>query len=166
LWLIFTFFSNLIGFGIGGLSQFSRGLVWASLALRPLWWVALLLFLPVMTAAGAPDSTATPAEVSSIGTTFNIISSLLNVVTEDIGVNIFGGLWFILVGVMMQRQRTFAPAFAWSAIVIGLVYLLSSGEIFGLAAFEGGNPIPTLVSIAGPLWLLAAGVVAVRLNRA
>jgi predicted secreted protein len=143
-------------------SQFGRGLIWASLALRPLWWAALLLYMPVIGATFADGANVSPVEAASYGVSFTMLHTLLNTITEDIGVNILGGAWFVLVGAMMWRHATFHKGIAVSGIVIGAVYLLSAGELFGLNAFAGGNPIPIFVSIAGPLWLLVTGLIAVR----
>lgn len=149
------------GNGDGGtLARLCNGLIWASLALRPIWWVALIILTPTMIAATTPGED--PLIVRSAFAAFSMINGVLNTVSEDVGVNIFGGLWFIAVGVLMRRQGTFGSVLPWLGMIVGLLFLLSSGELFGLEAAEGGGLIPMTVSIGGPIWLAVSGVIAVR----
>jgi len=131
------------------------GLLWASLALRPLWWAAHIVLLPSIVALGAPG--ADPAEVSRFMSAFRIMDTVLNTATEDIGVNVLGGAWFVLIGreILQKGGRMVAPGIV--TILLGALFLFSSAELLGLSMGQPGGVIPLLVSVAGPIWLLVVG---------
>lgn len=140
--------------------SFALGLVWASLPLRPLWWLAILTLLPMLMAASGPE--VDPATAVATFTGYQMLSAFLNAATEDIAVNILGGGWFVIVGLTIVATRTMPALLGWIGCVIGALYLVSSGEIFGFAFGAAGGFIPVLVGPAGVFWLGAAGFLAVR----
>ncbi|MCE2738047.1 MAG: hypothetical protein LW703_06710 [Rhodobacter sp.] len=140
--------------------SFALGLVWASLPLRPLWWLAIITLLPMLMAASGPE--VDPATAVATFTGYQMLSAFLNAATEDIAVNILGGGWFVIVGLAIVARRTMPALLGWIGCVIGALYLVSSGEIFGFAFGAAGGFIPVLVGPAGVFWLGAAGFLAVR----
>jgi len=140
--------------------SFALGLVWASLPLRPLWWLAIITLLPMLMAASGPE--VDPATAVATFTGYQMLSAFLNAATEDIAVNILGGGWFVIVGLTIVATRTMPALLGWIGCVIGALYLVSSGEIFGFAFGAAGGFIPVLVGPAGVFWLGAAGFLAVR----
>jgi hypothetical protein len=140
--------------------SFALGLVWASLPLRPLWWLAIITLLPMLMAVSGPE--ADPATAVATFTGYQMLNAFLNAVTEDIAVNILGGGWFVIVGLTIVATRTMPALLGWIGCVIGAMYLVSSGEIFGFAFGAAGGFIPVLVGPAGVFWLGAAGFLAVR----
>ncbi|MFN7595747.1 MAG: hypothetical protein ACK5PT_03160 [Cereibacter sp.] len=140
--------------------SFALGLVWASLPLRPLWWLAILTLLPMLMAASGPE--VDPATAAATFTGYQMLNAFLNAATEDIAVNILGGGWFVIVGLAIVATRTMPALLGWIGCVIGALYLVSSGEIFGFAFGAAGGFIPVLVGPAGVFWLGAAGFLAVR----
>jgi len=142
----------------GGLAL---GLLWASLALRPLWWAAHVVLLPSVVALGAPGTD--PAESAAFMSAFRMVDTVLNTATEDIGVNVLGGAWFVLIGREMLRQGGRMPALGAVTILLGALFLVSSAELLGLSLGETGGIVPLIVSVAGPFWLLfVGGAVALR----
>ena len=91
-----------------------------------------------------------------------MLYTLLNTTTEDIAVNILGGGWFVLVGSTIVSSRRLPVLLGWIGVGIGLLYLVSSAELFGLVLGTSGNLIPLIAGVAGPFWLGAAGILAVR----
>ena len=144
----------------GWRGDFALGLVWASLPLRPLWWAALITLMPALLAASRPDADPDVAQTTFV--TYQMLYTLLNTTTEDIAVNILGGGWFVLVGLTMASSRRLPPLLGWIGAGIGLLYLVSSAELFGLQLGTSGNIIPLVAGVAGPFWLGAAGILAVR----
>ncbi len=140
--------------------SFALGLVWASLPLRPLWWLAIITLLPMLMAVSGPE--ADPATAVATFTGYQMLNAFLNAATEDIAVNILGGGWFVIVGLTIVATRTMPALLGWIGCVIGAMYLVSSGEIFGFAFGAAGGFIPVLVGPAGVFWLGAAGFLAVR----
>lgn len=140
--------------------DFALGLVWASLPLRPLWWAALITLTPTLLAASQPG--ADPDTTRATFTTYQMLYTLLNTTTEDIAVNILGGGWFVLVGWTIVSSRRLPAVLGWIGLGIGLLYLVSSAELFGLGLGTSGNLIPLIAGVAGPFWLGAAGILAVR----
>ncbi|MCE2748247.1 MAG: hypothetical protein LW715_05560 [Rhodobacter sp.] len=140
--------------------SFALGLVWASLPLRPLWWLAIITLLPMLMAASGPE--ADPATAVATFTGYQMLYAFLNAATEDIAVNILGGGWFVIVGLTIVATRSMPALLGWIGCVIGAMYLISSGEIFGFAFGAVGGFIPVLAGVAGPFWLGAAGLLAVR----
>ncbi|MCA3511049.1 MAG: DUF4386 family protein [Rhodobacter sp.] len=140
--------------------SFALGLVWASLPLRPLWWLAIITLLPTLMAVSGPE--ADPATAVATFTGYQMLTAFLNAVTEDIAVNILGGGWFVIVGLAIVARRSMPALLGWIGCVIGAFYLVSSGEIFGFAFGAAGGFIPVLVGPAGVFWLGAAGFLAVR----
>lgn len=142
----------------GGLAL---GLLWASLALRPLWWAAHVVLLPSVVALGAPGTD--PAEGAAFMSAFRVMDTVLNTATEDIGVNVLGGAWFVLIGREMLRQDGRMPALGAVTVLLGALFLVSSAELLGLSLGESGGIVPLIVSVAGPFWLLfVGGAVALR----
>ncbi len=140
--------------------SFALGLVWASLPLRPLWWLAIITLLPMLMAASGPETD--PATAAATFTGYQLLNAFLNAATEDIAVNILGGGWFVIVGLAIVAKGNLPALLGWIGCVIGAMYLVSSGEIFGFAFGEAGGFIPVLVGPAGVFWLGAAGFMAVR----
>jgi hypothetical protein len=136
------------------------GLVWASLPLRPLWWGAYLTLIPVLLAAHAPGADATMGTATFAS--YRMIGAVLNTATEDVAVNILGGTWFVLVGLVISRTRNLPRPLGWIGVVIGILYLVSSGELLGFGFGNSGEIIPLIAGVAGPFWLGAAGFLAVR----
>ena len=136
------------------------GLVWASLPLRPLWWGAYLTLIPLLLAAHAPGADATMGTATFAS--YRMIGAVLNTATEDVAVNFLGGGWFVLVGLVISRTRNLPRPLGWIGVVIGILYLVSSGELFGFGFGNSGEIIPLIAGVAGPFWLGAAGLFAVR----
>ena len=136
------------------------GLVWASLPLRPLWWAALITLMPSLLAVSAPGADPATAAATFVG--YQMLGTVLNTATEDVAVNILGGGWFVLVGLSMATTRTLPPILGWIGVAIGVCYLVSAAELFGLSFGNGGEIIPLVASVSGPFWLGAAGLLAVR----
>ena len=131
------------------------GLLWASLALRPLWWAAHLVLMPDIVALGAPGTN--PAEIAAFMTAFRMLDTILNTVTEDIAVNVLGGAWFLLIGREILRKGGRMLAVGGITMLIGALYLLSSSELLGMSFGEGGGIIPVIASVSGPFWILFVG---------
>jgi len=144
----------------GWRGDFALALVWASLPLRPLWWAALITLMPALLAASRPDADPDVAQTTFV--TYQMLYTLLNTTTEDIAVNILGGGWFVLVGLTIASSRRLPALLGWIGAGIGLLYLVSSAELFGLQLGTSGNIIPLVAGVAGPFWLGAAGILAVR----
>ena len=140
--------------------SFALGLVWASLPLRPLWWIAIITLMPMLMAVSGPDADPTTAVATFTG--YQMLYAFLNAATEDIAVNILGGGWFVIVGLTIVATRSMPALLGWIGCVIGAMYLVSSAELFGFAFGAGGGFIPILAGVAGPFWLGAAGILAVR----
>ena len=140
--------------------DFALGLAWASLPLRPLWWAALITVMPILLAASQPG--ADPETSRTTFTSYQMLYTVLNTTTEDIAVNILGGAWFVLVGLTIAASRNLPAVLGWIGVGIGVLYLVSSSEIFGLQMGTSGNLIPLIAGVAGPFWLGAAGILAVR----
>jgi len=140
--------------------NFALGLVWASLPLRPLWWASLITLMPTLLAASQPGSDPDIAKVTF--TTYQMLYTVLNTATEDIAVNIFGGGWFVMVGLRIVSSRSLPVFLGWIGGAIGFLYLISSAELFGFSMGTSGNVIPLIAGVAGPFWLGAVGLVAVR----
>ena len=70
------------------------------------------------------------------------------------------GLWIVLLGIAVARQRPAAPWLGWLGATLGLLLLLSAGEQFqaGFAAPLG--VLNAVATTAVPLWLIAAGILA------
>jgi hypothetical protein len=136
------------------------GLVWASLPLRPLWWGAYLTLIPLLLAAHAPGADATMGTATFAS--YRMIGAVLNTATEDVAINVLGGAWFVLVGLVISRTRNLPRPLGWIGVVIGILYLVSSGELFGFGLGNSGEIIPLVASVTGPFWLGAAGFLAVR----
>lgn len=131
------------------------GILWASLALRPLWWAAHIVLLPNVVALGTPGTD--PAEIAAFMSTFRILDLVLNTVTEDIAVNVLGGAWFAMIGLEMLRRGGRMILLGSVTMLIGVMFITSSAELMGFSFGEGGGIIPIMVSVAGPFWLLFVG---------
>jgi hypothetical protein len=131
------------------------GILWASLALRPLWWAAHIVLLPNVVALGTPGTD--PAEIAAFMSTFRILDLVLNTVTEDIAVNVLGGAWFAMIGLEMLRRGGRMIVLGSVTMLIGVMFITSSAELMGFSFGEGGGIIPIMVSVAGPFWLLFVG---------
>jgi hypothetical protein len=142
------------------IKSFAVGVIWASLPLRPLWWVAIITLMPGLITVSGPG--ADPMTAVATFTGYQTTYAVLNAVTEDIAVNILGGGWMVIVGLAMVAWRNMPALLGWIGCVIGAMYLLSSSEIFGIPFGTGGNFIPMVAGVAGPFWLGAAGLLAVR----
>lgn len=140
------------GFGSGDVML---GLVWGSLALRPLWWAAHLVLMPNILALGARGTD--PAEIASFMSAFRMLDTVLNTATEDIAVNVLGGAWFVLIGREILRKGGLMVALGAITMLIGVLYLLSSAELLGMSFGEGGGILPVVVSVSGPFWMLFVG---------
>ena len=140
--------------------DFAFGLVWASLPLRPLWWAALITLTPALLAASQPSADPDIARATFVA--YQMLYTLLNTTTEDIAVNILGGGWFVLVGLTIVASRSLPSILGWTSVGIGALYLVSSAELFGMDFGTSGNLIPLIAGVAGPCWLGAAGLLAVR----
>jgi hypothetical protein len=116
--------------------------------------------MPALLAASRPDADPDVAQTTFV--TYQMLYTLLNTTTEDIAVNILGGGWFVLVGLTMATSRRLPALLGWIGAGIGFLYLVSSAELFGLQLGTSGNIIPLVAGVAGPFWLGAAGILAVR----
>ena len=140
--------------------NFAVGLVWASLPLRPLWWAALITLMPTLLAA---SQLGAEPEITKVKfTTYQMLYTVLNTATEDIAVNIFGGGWFVMVALRIVSSRSLPVSMGWIGGAIGFLYLVSSAELFGFSMGTSGNIIPLIAGVAGPFWLGAVGILAVR----
>jgi hypothetical protein len=139
---------------------FALGLVWASLPLRPLWWVAIITLMPTLMSISRPETDPMTAVATFTG--YKMLSAVLNAVTEDVAVNILGGTWFVIVGLAIVATRSLPALLGWIGCAIGVIYVVSSAELFGFDFGTGGNFIPMVASVSGPFWLGAAGILAVR----
>lgn len=135
-------------------------LVWASLPLRPLWWAAMIVLMPTMSAVSS--SATEPATTAATIVGYQMLYTVLNTATEDIAVNILGGIWFGIVGYMMVKSAGASRILGVIGVIIGACYVISSAELFGLSMGTSGEIIPLLAGVPGPLWLGAAGLYAVR----
>jgi hypothetical protein len=131
----------------------ASALVLASGSLRALWYGASLTVVPIMDSLwqGSDPATQTAINVFYLG-----VNDLLSTVQEDIGVNIFGGVFMLIVGVFVLRGGSF-PRWTGAMAVVGAIsYIVSSAELFGL-------PNPGSIQIVGPvvsgLWLIALGLI-------
>ena len=95
-------------------------------------------------------------------TTYQMLYTVLNTATEDIAVNIFGGGWFVMVALRIVSSRSLPVSMGWIGGAIGFLYLVSSAELFGFSMGTSGNIIPLIAGVAGPFWLGAVGILAVR----
>lgn len=136
------------------------GLVWASLPLRPLWWAAMIVLIPTMSAVSS--SSTEPATTAATIVGYQMFYTVLNTATEDIAVNILGGIWFGIVGYMMAKSDGVSRILGITGVFIGACYVVSSAELFGLSMGTSGEIIPLLAGVLGPFWLGAAGLYAVR----
>ncbi|MCZ8151665.1 MAG: hypothetical protein O9292_04635 [Rhodobacteraceae bacterium] len=136
------------------------GLVWASLPLRPLWWAAMIVLMPRMSALSITSTE--PATLSATIVGYQMLYTVLNTATEDIAINLLGGSWFVIIGYVMTTSPGLSRILGTIGMVIGTCYLLSSAELFGLPMGGSGEVIPLIAGVAGPFWLGAAGIFAVR----
>lgn len=140
--------------------SFALGLVWASLPLRPLWWAAVITLMPMLMSVSTPETD--PMTAIATFTNYKMFFAVLNTITEDVAVNILGGTWFVIVGLIIVATRSLPALLGWIGCVVGIIYIVSSSELFGLDFGAGGNSIPMVASVSGPFWLGAAGILAVR----
>lgn len=136
------------------------GLIWASLPLRPLWWAAMIVLMPRV--ATVSDSATEPAVTSATIVGYQMLYTVLNTATEDIAVNILGGIWFGIVGYVMAKSVSASRILGVMGVIIGACYVVSSAELFGLSMGTSGEIVPLLAGVLGPFWLGAAGLYAVR----
>jgi hypothetical protein len=136
------------------------GLVWASLPLRPLWWAGVITLMPSLLAASEQGTDQATATATFVG--YQMLYTVLNTATEDIAINILGGSWFVLVGLTIASTRKLPAVLGWIGVVIGVFYIVSAAEVFGLSLASSLGIIQLVVSVAGPFWLGIAGMVAVR----
>jgi hypothetical protein len=122
-------------------------------ALRSLWYAASLTVVPTLERLwqGADAPTQAAVNVFYIG-----VNDLLSTVQEDIGVNFFGALFALIVGVVVLRRGGFPRWTGALAVLSSACYLISSSELIGL-------PNPGPIQVAGPvlstIWLIALGVI-------
>jgi hypothetical protein len=140
--------------------HFAFGLVWASLPLRPIWWSMLITMMPMLLAVSRPGTDPTIATATFVN--YQTLGAVFNTITEDIAINIFGGTWFVLVGLTIVATRSLPRILGWLGILIGVFYLVSSSELFGFSFGNGGGLVAMIASISGPFWLGAAGFLSIR----
>lgn len=114
------------------------------------------MLIDPVAATTAPD--ADPAATAATMTA----SGSLDAVTEDVRVNLLGGGWFVVTGLLMRRGGGFPRVVAYAALVMGALFVASSGKPTGIESSIGGGLIPLAVSVAGPRWPVAAGALALR----
>lgn len=103
------------------------GFVWASLPLRPLWWAAMIVMVPTMSALSIPSRE--PATLASTVVGYQMIHTVLNTATEDIAFNLLGGSWFVIIEYVMTMCPVSSRILGIIGMVIGACYLLSSAEL-------------------------------------
>ena len=87
--------------------------------------------------------------------TYIALNEVFSTVAEDIGVNIFGALFTILVSVAILVGRGFPRWLGAWGVLGGLLLVSSSAELLG---FRSGAVIPVLAPTVTQLWFLAMGV--------
>ncbi len=124
----------------------------ASGTLRTLWYAMSLTTFPVLQRLwdGGDESTRRAVDVFYIA-----VNDVLSTVQEDIGVNVFGGVFLVLVAVLAVRTRGLPVWAAVVAAVAGLSFLVSSSELVGIA---NGPVVPIIGPVVSALWLIAVGV--------
>ncbi|MBC8078607.1 MAG: DUF4386 domain-containing protein [Chloroflexales bacterium] len=135
------------------LMRVAYGFALASGALRSLWYAVSLTTTPVLDRLWQG---ADPATQASINVFYIAINDLLSTVQEDIGVNLFGGLFTLLVAIAVLRGRAFPRWTGVMAAVGASAYIISSSELLGI---PNGEIIPLLGPSVSSLWLAALGVV-------
>ena len=138
----------------GMLLQLAYGFAVASAALRSLWWAVGLTVYPVLdNLLTSPETGAAGREAADV--TYIVINEVFSTVAEDIGVNIFGALFTILVSAAILAGRGFPRWLGVWGILGGLLLISSSAELLG---FRSGAVIPVLAPTITQLWFLALGV--------
>ena len=136
---------------VGG--WFLLGLALAAAVLRPLWYGSSLTVIPVLQDLWERGDASTRAAVDVFYVGYN---DLMSTVQEDIGVNIFNGLFLLMIGIGTWKRAVYPRWLAVLAAISGVSFLVSSAELLGL-------PNPAFIAIAGPvlssLWFIALGVV-------
>ena len=134
-----------------------KGLLTASFTLRLLPWfgaVPLYMFLGGQSAES----------LNSAGLGWNGAFILLNTLGEDVAVNLLTGLWALLISVFIWRQTAsrVETGLAGVGVVLGVLYILSAGDLVGVDLIQAGTLLGTLVSPLLRVWLVCAILVAVR----
>jgi len=75
-----------------------------------------------------------------------------------LGVALLGGLWALLIGVALLKQKWDRGILAWTGILVGLAALLPIAEIYGINL----GPILTISNAAWYLWVLGFGITLLR----
>lgn len=84
------------------------------------------------------------------------INDVFSTVQEDIGVNVLGGVFLVIVAVLIWQTRALPRWSAVLAAVAGVSYLVSTSELVGI---PNGPIVPILGPVLSSLWLIAVGVV-------
>lgn len=124
----------------------------ASGALRTLWYAVSLTTFPVLQRLwdGGDEGTRRAVDVFYVA-----INDVLSTVQEDIGVNVFGGVFLLLVAALVVRTRALPRWTAAVAAVAGVSFLVSTSELVGIA---NGPVVPIVGPVVSALWLIAVGV--------
>lgn len=132
--------------------QIAQGFAVASSALRGLWWgvwiTAIAIMVPLYTNGNAVNR-------DILNTLYIVLNETFSTINEDIGVDLFGGIWGLIVSVTLIRSSERPNWIGYLGVLSGLCYLISTTDLFGLPKLKLAEMLaPTLTSV----WLLSIGI--------
>lgn len=139
---------------LGPLLQLAQGFALASAGIRALWWAVGLTVYPRLDQLflAAPAGSATREAIDVV---YVAVNEIFSTVQEDIGVNILGALFTILVSVAILREGKMPRWFGVVGLLGGGLLVSSSAELLGIGT---GEIIPLVAPTIVQLWFLAIGV--------
>lgn len=122
--------------------------------LRMLWWAVWLTAIPLMTIIYfAKDTTLAQKETLSL--IFRILNESLSTISEDVGVNIFSGIWIIIISFNSFKYQTLPKWMGILGLVSGIFYLTSSSELFGFGSID---IVQSLAPPISGIWFTSIGI--------
>ena len=112
------------------------------------WFVAM----PAL-AQSYVDANTTDTTRQAITVAYDTLNAYAGTLGELLGVALLGGMWALLLGFGLLRQRRML-LFGWLGIFVGVLSLLPLGQVYGLDF----GPILVASNVAWYLWVLAFGI--------